>query len=167
MVASSSRPASIRLLRAADAGLVSVLHGEAFRRGWSAPEVEAMILDPAVLAQGIRRSPPWPASCFRRAADLDGFVISRRVLDEAEILTIAVSARAQGGGLGRALLHDHMGRLAAFGVRRLFLEVDEGNAPARALYEGSGFEEVGRRNAYYRKADGSAATALVLARPLG
>ncbi|MFO1150154.1 MAG: GNAT family N-acetyltransferase [Alsobacter sp.] len=167
MVASSSRPPSIRPLRAADAGIVSILHGEAFRRGWSAPEVEAMILDPAVLAQGVRRNPSWPASCFRRAGDLDGFVLSRRVLDEAEVLTIAVAARAQGAGLGRALLQDHMGRLAALGVRRLFLEVDEGNVPARALYAGSGFEEVGRRDAYYRKADGSAATALVLACPLG
>jgi ribosomal-protein-alanine N-acetyltransferase len=163
----SRLPPSIRLLRAPDAGAVAVLHAEAFRRGWSAAEIEAMMMDPAVLGQGIRANRPWPVSWLRRAAGLDGFVLSRRALDEAEILTIAVTARAQGGGLGRALLQDHMGRLAGLGVRRLFLEVDEANAPARALYAGSGFAEVGRRNAYYRREDGSAATALVLACELG
>lgn len=172
-------PPSIRVLRASDAGAVAVLHAEAFRRGWSAAEIEAMLVDPAVLGQGIRANMSWPMSWpmpwpmswpmswlipwLRRASGLDGFVLSRRALDEAEILTIAVAARAQGGGLGRALLQDHMGRVAGLGVRRLFLEVDEGNAPARALYAGSGFAEVGRRDAYYRREDGSAATALVLA----
>ena len=57
-----------------------------------------------------------------------------------------------------------MGRLAGMGVRSLFLEVDEGNAAARRLYERAGFAEVGRRKAYYQKADGSAATALVMKR---
>jgi [ribosomal protein S18]-alanine N-acetyltransferase len=160
-------PPAIRLLRPADAGAVSILHGEAFRRGWSAPEIEAMLLDPAVLGQGIRRALPWPASAMRRADGLDGFVLSRRALDEAEVLTIAVAARAQGAGLGRALLQDHMGRLAGLGTRTLFLEVDENNAPARALYERVGFVEVGRRTAYYHRADGTPATALVLRRTLG
>lgn len=160
------QPPSIRLLRSSDAGTVAILHGEAFRRGWSAPEIEAMLLDPVVLGQGIRRGASWPAGALRRADSLDGFVLSRRAADEAEILSIAVSARAQGGGLASALLQDHMGRLAAHGTRTLFLEVDEGNVPARALYVRCGFAEVGRRQAYYRKADGSAATALVLQRPL-
>jgi ribosomal-protein-alanine N-acetyltransferase len=44
----------------------------------------------------------------------------------------------------------------------LFLEVEDSNAPALALYERQGFREVARREAYYRKADGSAATALVM-----
>lgn len=163
----SRDPPAIRLLRPEDSGTVSVLHGEAFRRGWSASDIEAMLLDPAVLGQAIRRSLPWPAATLRRAGGLDGFVLSRRALDEAEILTIAVAARAQGAGLARALLQDHMGRLAGLGTRTLFLEVDEGNAPARRLYDYCGFAEVGRRNAYYRRDDGTAATALVLGRSLG
>ena len=49
----------------------------------------------------------------------------------------------------------------------LFLEVEEGNAPARALYVKRGFVEVGRRNAYYKKADGSAASAIVMRHGIG
>ena len=159
-------PPAIRLLRPSDSGAVAILHAEAFRRGWSAAEIEAMLIDKAFLGQGIRRGSAWPASRMRRADSLDGFVLSRRALDEAEILTIAVTARAQGAGLARTLLQDHMGRLAGMGVRSLFLEVDEGNAAARRLYERAGFAEVGRRKAYYQRADGSAATALVMKRTL-
>ena len=137
-------------------------------RGWSAGGNRGRCwADRAVLAQGIRRGGVWPVAGLRRADSLDGFVMSRKALDEAEILTIAVTARAQGGGLARVLLQDHMGRLAGLGVRALFLEVDEENAPARKLYERAGFREVGRRKAYYRKPDGSTATALVMRRELG
>ena len=51
-------------------------------------------------------------------------------------------------------------------IRTLFLEVEEGNAPAIALYKRQGFTDVSRRDAYYRKADGSAATAIVMRRTL-
>jgi ribosomal-protein-alanine N-acetyltransferase len=44
----------------------------------------------------------------------------------------------------------------------VFLEVDENNAPARALYRRAGFADVGRRKSYYQ----SGASALVLRRDL-
>lgn len=93
---------------------------------------------------------------------LQGFVMSRRAADEAEILTIAVEPKARGGGLATALLGSHLSRLSRFGVSALFLEVDEANAPALALYRRFGFQQVGRRAAYYAKADGSRANALIL-----
>jgi [ribosomal protein S18]-alanine N-acetyltransferase len=59
----------------------------------------------------------------------------------------------------------HLRRLAGYGVATVFLEVDERNEPARRLYAGFGFAEVGRRESYYAEADGAAA-ALVLRRDL-
>lgn len=91
-----------------------------------------------------------------------GFIISRKVLDEAEVLTIAVAAEHRRKGVAAALLEDHLSILAMERVRRLFLEVEEGNSAARALYERFGFVEKGRREGYYRKADGLRATALIL-----
>ncbi len=91
-----------------------------------------------------------------------GFIISRKVLDEAEVLTIAVASEHRRKGLAAALLADHLSTLAMERVRRLFLEVDEGNTAARALYARFGFVEKGRREGYYRKADGLRATALIL-----
>ena len=97
---------------------------------------------------------------------LVGFILSRIVEDEAEILSVAVAAARRGRGLARLLLNLHLGRLAAFGVRAVFLEVDEDNAAARWLYARAGFQEVGRRAGYYPREDGQASVALVLRRDL-
>jgi ribosomal-protein-alanine N-acetyltransferase len=56
----------------------------------------------------------------------------------------------------------HMRRLANYGVASVFLEVDERNLPARRLYAGFAYREVGRRQSYYTESDGKAGTALVL-----
>jgi ribosomal-protein-alanine N-acetyltransferase len=60
----------------------------------------------------------------------------------------------------------HTEALSLNRIRTIFLEVEQTNAPALALYKRQGFTEVARRDAYYRLADGSAATALVMRRTL-
>ena len=50
--------------------------------------------------------------------------------------------------------------------RALFLEVDETNAAAIALYRRFGFREVGKRPRYYQSADGARSGALVMRRDL-
>jgi [ribosomal protein S18]-alanine N-acetyltransferase len=99
-------------------------------------------------------------------AGLVGFVLSRLAADQAEILSIAVAASYRGRGLARKLLDVHLRRLAAYGIAALFLEVDEHNQPARRLYAGLGFGEVGRRPSYYHDPGAEAGTALVLRRDL-
>lgn len=142
-------------MQTADAAAAAKLHADSFARGWSEEEISALILDRQVeanvLAQGRR---------------LDGFVLSRMAADEAEILTIAIDPAQRGHGWGRRLLSKHLARLAARGIKALFLEVEEDNASARALYHRAGFVEVGRRPAYYVKADGTCSEALVLKRDL-
>ena len=95
---------------------------------------------------------------------LVGFILSRLVLDEAEILSVAVASARRGRGLARQLLDTNLRRLAARGTRSVFLEVDEANMPARRLYRGAGFRDVGRRESYYSTAQDSAA--LILRRDL-
>jgi ribosomal-protein-alanine N-acetyltransferase len=131
------------------------IHAAAFARGWEAGEFEALLQDKTVLAHALTDGPG------QRVA---GFALSRRVLDEAELLTIAVDAARRGGGLGRQLLATHLETLAAAGVRTVFLEVEEANAPACALYARAGFVRIGQREGYYLKADGTRARALVLRR---
>lgn len=147
-------PPAIRKLGAAEAGAVHVIHAQAFLRPWSALDIESVLTDPAVFADAAQAS--------RGGGDLLGFVLSRKAADEAEILSIAVDRRARGAGIGRALLATHAARLTQAGVRSLFLEVEESNAPARALYARAGFVQAGRREAYYRKPSGDAAAALIL-----
>ena len=52
------------------------------------------------------------------------------------------------------------------GATSLFLEVGVDNEPAIALYEGLGFERVGRRAGYYTRADGEIVDAIVMRRAL-
>ncbi|MFX5972556.1 hypothetical protein ABTE98_19405, partial [Acinetobacter baumannii] len=58
------------------------------------------------------------------------------------------------------------GHLAGRGVRTIFLEVEENNQPARRLYDGSGFEVVGRRERYYKQPNGEPLNALLMRRDL-
>lgn len=138
-----------------DAAAIAALHGVSFARGWSEQEVETLMTGRHVMAhRAMNRS------------TMAGFILSRLVEDEAEILSVAVANARRGRGLARSLLNLHMRRLAGLGARAIFLEVDEHNAPAIRLYDRAGFHEISRRPNYYPGTGGKAAAALVLRRDL-
>ena len=87
-----------------------------------------------------------------------GFLLLRIILDEAEIITIGVTAPRQ--GIATALLAQGIAAARAAGVQKIHLEVAEDNTPARALYAAQNFTQTGRRKAYY--ANGAAALTLAL-----
>ncbi|MGR3511196.1 MAG: GNAT family N-acetyltransferase [Paracoccaceae bacterium] len=82
-----------------------------------------------------------------------GFALGRIILDEVELLTLAVLPTEQGKGHGRALLAAFETEAMHRGGRDLHLEVAETNSIARALYASAGWAEVGRRKAYYKGGD--------------
>ncbi|MDR7036812.1 MULTISPECIES: GNAT family N-acetyltransferase [Methylobacterium] len=127
------------------------IHATAFARPWDAHEFERMLCERSTEAHAL-----W------RAGAVQGFILSRRVADEAEILTLVLAPSARGGGLSRRLLREHLTHLAHAGVRHVHLEVDEGNGPALRLYARQGFTQVGERTGYYTRADGSRTTALTM-----
>lgn len=81
---------------------------------------------------------------------LQGFALWRDLAGEAELLTIGVLPSVRGKGLGGALMSAIFDGARTVGCSRIFLEVDEGNAAARALYRRFGFAKDGVRKAYYR-----------------
>lgn len=93
------------------------------------------------------------AECFvaESAGTLMGYAVFWWAHGEAELGDIAVSARHRGRGVGTALLRSVIEDARGRGVRRVFLEVREGNADAISLYRRFGFREVGRRPDYYRQ----------------
>jgi ribosomal-protein-alanine N-acetyltransferase len=137
-----------------DAPALAALHGASFHRGWSDGEFEQLLLDRNIVAHR--------ATLGR---NLVGFIVSRLVRDEAEILSVAVTSSKRGKGLAQRLLDLNLRRLAGLGARTVFLEVDENNVPARRLYRRAGFRDVGRREGYYPEGQGTAA--LILRRDLG
>jgi ribosomal-protein-alanine N-acetyltransferase len=88
--------------------------------------------------------------------EIVGFVMARHVVDESEVIYIAVRRSQRRSGFGAALLAAALKDAEAQGVARVFLEVRESNAGAIAFYRKHGFAQVGRRRAYYRNPDNDA-----------
>ncbi len=86
-------------------------------------------------------------------SDLLGFALYRTILQDAELLLLAVSPAAQGSGIGRKLLGQFIDHAKNKGASKIHLEVRDGN-PAIRIYEAAGFAPAGRRRNYYRGADG-------------
>jgi [ribosomal protein S18]-alanine N-acetyltransferase len=147
-------PLIIRQAEMSDAPAIAALHAMSFDRPWGLMEFERLLAEENIASH--------VAAGGSARADAEGFVLSRIATDEAEILSIAVAPERRGEGVARRLLDAHREVLVLSRVRTLFLEVEDTNDPALALYRRQGFQEVSRREAYYRKADGSAATALVM-----
>jgi [ribosomal protein S18]-alanine N-acetyltransferase len=139
----------------AAAGSLAGLHAASFRRGWTEAEFERLLLDRNVLAH---------EAVIRRR--LVGFILSRRAAGDAEILSVAVARSDRGRGVAGTLLDVHLRNLAGLGTATVFLEVEDDNPPARRLYAGRGFHQVGERRGYYARPDGQASTALILRRDL-
>lgn len=78
-----------------------------------------------------------------------GYCSMMTVLDEGDILNVAVRSDRQKEGIGLFLV-DSMLRMAEMqGIRLVHLEVRQGNGTARRLYQRLGFKEDGLRRDYY------------------
>ena len=86
--------------------------------------------------------------------NLAGYLLSTIIADEAEILSIAVSADYQKCGRGSGLLRYFLAHTAAQDVKTVLLEVAADNLSALTLYHRHGFTEFGRRPSYYKRSDG-------------
>lgn len=131
---------------------LAALHARCFvvPRPWTAQDFAELLKHPRVFLLG----------------DSNAFLIGQTVLDEAELLTLAVSPELRRAGQGRGLLGEFLTQSAERGAERAFLEVAADNFPALALYRSSGFAQVGSRKGYYSAPDGRAIDALVLSRPI-
>jgi ribosomal-protein-alanine N-acetyltransferase len=133
------------------------IHASAFARPWSAHDFEQFLIERQVTADGL---------FLGTVTQPSGFAISRRAADEAEILSVALARKARGRGHARTLLATHLQGLAHAGIRTVHLEVEDGNEVALAVYRRLGFQDVGRREGYYVRPDGSRAGALTMRRVL-
>ena len=131
---------------------LAAMHARCFvtPRSWSEAEFEAQLEDKNVHFVG----------------DGPGFAMAKLVLDEAELLTLAVDPPQQGMGHGSKLLKQIESIAADHGAQTMFLEVSSENGAARALYAKAGYTRVGLRARYYRTPEGRRIDALILSKPL-
>jgi ribosomal-protein-alanine acetyltransferase len=80
---------------------------------------------------------------------LRAFLIARFSGAECELENLVVANQHRRRGLASQLLHALIATARERNLERVLLEVRESNQAARPLYEQVGFQENGRRNAYY------------------
>lgn len=145
----------IRTLGSFDLQLLAALHQRCFSapwdQAWSATSFAEILAMPG--AGG------WLISDGEQPL---GFALVRCVLDEMEIILIAIDPARRRCGLGGRLLDAVLTAAREMGIASVFLEQASPNLAARHLYVSRGFVEVGRRRDYYHGRSGDVADALVL-----
>lgn len=126
------------------APVLAALHAEAFQGGevWDEASFASLLTVPGTEALVVSLE-GQPA----------GFILTRTILDETEILTLALHPRFQRLGLGRGLVEAILPR------GKIFLEVSVSNVAAKKLYDRCGFVQAGLRRGYYQ--DGSDALVMI------
>ena len=108
-------------------------------------------------------SPPWTREGFftfllkdenmflvvEEKGQILGYCSMQTVLDEGDILNVAVTRDRQKEGIGYFLVDSMLMLAAARGIHIVHLEVRESNGSARRLYQRLGFKEDGFRKNYY------------------
>ncbi len=108
-------------------------------------------------------SHPWTEAMFReelggkfsvyRVAEEAGRAVAYMgmwiLADEGHITNVAVGRRFRRHGIAKALIADFVALAKERKLAFMTLEVRVSNSAAIALYQGFGFEEVGRRKNYY------------------
>ena len=132
---------------------IAALHARIYYPAWDEAAVKALLEHPASTSLVAVAGDPKAVT---------GFIIGQLAADEAEILSIGVAPDWQRAGLGKKLVEGLVRAVVRGEAKRLFLEVAEDNAAARALYRSMGFKEASRRKAYYDRQGGAKVDALNL-----
>ena len=103
----------------------------------------------------------YQCTVYEKANQVVGFCILQPVLDEANLLLMAIHPSQQGKGLGYELL-DYSIQLLKNNPIQIFLEVRESNIPAIRLYEKTDFHQIDLRKNYYPNIDGSKEHAVIM-----
>lgn len=119
---------------------VAALEAQCFSLPWTRELMENELTNPLSL---------WLVAVL--GDQVAGYVGSQQVMDEADVMNLAVAPAFRRQGIGSALLAELERRLAQHGTAWLTLEVRASNEGAIALYEGRGYRQAGRRPRYYSR----------------
>ncbi len=137
-----------------DGELLAEIHATSFPEPWTAADFAQFLRQPGVSG--------WVTG----AETAEAFILMRRVAEEAEVLTLAVSPAMRRRGYAARLLTHALEDLRNRGTASCYLEVAVDNAAARALYESAGFTPCGTRRGYYERVGASKGDAVVMRRDL-
>lgn len=142
IVTQAARPASSSDIKSAMQVMMGAFPPE-YGEGWTEDQLRSTM-----------RLPGVHLFLAKDEGNIAGFALVRMVLDEAELLLIAVLPEWRRKSVAIQLLEFIEACLTDHGMAKLFLEMRKGN-PAEMLYRKSGFEQIGYRPDYYRGRDGA------------
>ncbi len=117
---------------------VKNIENACFSVPWSERSIEGQIFtDGAIFA------------CICENEEIAGYVCGQTVADECELYRIAVLVSHRKKGYANMLMEYFINECKSKAIKSIFLEVRSSNAPARSLYEKSGFQMLGVRKKYY------------------
>ena len=87
----------------------------------------------------------------RSGQEVVGYIAILCILDEGNLVSIAVHEKCREMGIATELLDIAYEKAAERGVSSIHLEVRESNEAAISLYEKEGFAQIGRRKGFYSK----------------
>ena len=130
----------VRKMVLADVQQVYNLSKACFTEAWSKASIEQEVMNPV-------------ASYFvaEQEQEIIGYAGLWHVLDEGEVINIAVHHTKRGKGIGRLLLEKLLSEAQIKGLQVIHLEVRTSNRIAQSLYESYGFKPIAVRKGYYRK----------------
>ncbi len=132
----------VRAMRTEDVPQVALLEKQIFSRPWSVDSFEKALTYPEQILLVAEET-------AGEEKVIHGYSILFAAADQADVSNIAVDPAFRGQKIGDALMREMLNRAKEKGVREVFLEVRESNAPAIGLYEKYGFSQIGVRKAYY------------------
>ncbi len=121
-------------------------------------------LDEILIIEHEAQPSPWARGVFEKEFELpyswiwilkdvngvaNAYLVFWVVHDEVHILNVVTSPSARRQGMARTLVEACIETAQAAEMTTITLEVRETNTAARALYEGTGFVQIGRRKKYY------------------
>ena len=117
---------------------IAQLEAQCFSDPWSEKSIASELENPLSL---------WLVA--EENGQVYGYVGSQTVLDESDMMNVAVDPRFRRQGIARTLIETLIAELSKMGSRCLRLEVRVSNENARALYARMGFQQLGLRKNYY------------------
>ena len=128
----------IRKMNPDDVAQVAMLEAEIFSDPWSEKDIFSYVCTSGGM-------------CYSAISDgrVVAYILGRVIAPEGEVYRIATRPGYRRRGIAYRLLDYAVKCERGRGLETLFLEVREGNIPARNLYHSYGFIEMGVRKNYY------------------
>ncbi len=131
----------LQTLTLCDVEQILNIERQCFSMPWSREQCMAVFKQKHFFALGLKQE--------QLENELVAYISLYQVLDELEILNIAVLPQFRRQGLGEYLLINTLQGASKMGMNNAVLEVRINNVAARTLYERVGFVCVGSRPKYY------------------